>query len=420
MLTCFSSYLGKSTGQGALALWTHSLKSSDFIENYQSTSYTGPAFHFGAGIAAYEAYYAADALGYRVVGGECPTVGIVGGYSQGGGHSLLASTYGLGADQILEWEVVTPQGQHLTATPDANSDLYWALSGGGGGTYGVVLSMTVRAHPDGVVGGASLTLPQAGITNDTFWSAVENFQSGLPQLTENGAVIIYSVAPENFVVNSMTFPGSNESAVRSELAYFTDYLDAQQLPYTLNVTSYPKYIDHFNEYWGPLPEGNFNPLSFLASKLVPRSTIEERGSDVIAALKTILDTPPYFPLGVAVNVKGKNITNNAVLPAWRDAAVHFIAQGQWNYTGSDNMDDVENDVTSKINPMLEQLVPGSGAYINEANFETANWKEDFFGANYDKLRAIKAKYDPTDLLYATKAVGSDAWVVAEDGRLCRA
>ena len=280
--------------------------------------------------------------------------------------------------------------------------------------------MTVRAHLDGTVGGASLALPQAGITNDTFWSAVETFQSGLPQLTEDGAVIIYSVLSGTFIVNSMSFPGSKESEVRSKLAYFTDYLDSQQLSYTLNVTSYPKYIDHFNEYWGPLPEGNFNPLSFLASRLLPRSLIEERGYDVIAAMKSIYNTPHYFPLCVAVNVTGKNVADNAVLPAWREATVHFLAQSQWNFTGSENMDDVEDSVKNKINPMLEQLVPESGAYINEANFETVNWKEDFFGANYDELRAIKAKYDPTDLLYATKAVGSDAWVVAEDGRLCRA
>ena len=354
------------------------------------------------------------------MGGECPTVGIAGGYSQGGGHSLLSSIYGLGADQILEWEVVTAQGQHLIATPNSNADLYWALSGGGGGTYGVVLSMTVRAHPDGAVGGASLALPQAGLPNDTFWAAIEQFQSGLPQLTENGAMVIYVVQPGTFVMGSATFPGLNESEVRSQLVYLTDYLDANQISYQLNVTSSAKYIDHFQEYYGPLPEGDFSPATFLASRLVPRSLIEERGSDVIATMQSILDVPPYTALGVAMNVTTKNITDNAVLPAWRQAVVHLVAVGQWNFTGSDNMDDIEDDVTSKINPILEQMLPESGAYINEANFETTNWKDDFFGANYDRLRAIKAKYDPNDLLYATKAVGSDAWVVAEDGRLCRA
>ena len=49
---------------------------------------------------------------------------------QGGGHSILSSAYGLAADQTLEFEVVTMQGEHIVASPTQNEDLYWALSGG--------------------------------------------------------------------------------------------------------------------------------------------------------------------------------------------------------------------------------------------------------------------------------------------------
>ena len=146
--TYISSYLGKSTGKGGLAIWTHNLKSIEFLD-YKSKNYNGPAIKMGAGVQAFEAYYAANAKGLRIVGGFCPTVGLAGGYSQGGGHSMLASTYGLAADQTLEWEVVTADGELITASPAENSDLYWALSGGGGGTYGVVLSLTSKAHLTG-------------------------------------------------------------------------------------------------------------------------------------------------------------------------------------------------------------------------------------------------------------------------------
>jgi FAD/FMN-containing dehydrogenase len=63
------------------------------------------------------------------------TVGVVGGWFQGGGHSTYTSYYGLGADQILSIEVVTADGRFVTADSNANTDLFWALRGGGGGKY---------------------------------------------------------------------------------------------------------------------------------------------------------------------------------------------------------------------------------------------------------------------------------------------
>ena len=130
-------YNGKSTGSGSLGIWTHHLKNISIVD-YNSTHYTGKAIRLGAGVQGFEAYDAANASGLVVVGGECPTVGLAGGYSQGGGHSALASKYGLGADQTLEFEVVDGTGTFRRANRYENADLYWALSGGGGGTYGVV------------------------------------------------------------------------------------------------------------------------------------------------------------------------------------------------------------------------------------------------------------------------------------------
>ena len=71
------SYLGKSTGDGALAIWTHYLKDIDFLD-YNSAYYTGKAIKIGAGVQGFEAYAAADKEGLNVVGGECPTVGLAG------------------------------------------------------------------------------------------------------------------------------------------------------------------------------------------------------------------------------------------------------------------------------------------------------------------------------------------------------
>jgi hypothetical protein len=84
---------------------------------------------------------AATAEGLVVVSGECSTVGLAGGYTQGEGHSALSTEFGLAADQTLSFEVVTAAGDLVTASRSENADLYGALSGGGGDNYGIVVAM---------------------------------------------------------------------------------------------------------------------------------------------------------------------------------------------------------------------------------------------------------------------------------------
>ncbi|PVH94043.1 FAD-binding domain-containing protein [Periconia macrospinosa] len=155
-------YQGKSAGAGSLSLWTYNLQSIDIIKSYESASnpsnpsstYKGAAVKLGPDAIGGKVYAALAAKGYRIVGGSCPSVGLVGGYTPGGGHSLLNSKYGMAADQVLEWEVVTAEGKHLVATPTQNEDLYWALSGGAG-TFAVVLSITTKIYSKGPVSGGS-------------------------------------------------------------------------------------------------------------------------------------------------------------------------------------------------------------------------------------------------------------------------
>ena len=63
-------FAGKSTGMGALSIWTHNLKDIQFLKNYKYAGYSGPAFKLGSGVQAFEIYEAANANGVTVVGGE--------------------------------------------------------------------------------------------------------------------------------------------------------------------------------------------------------------------------------------------------------------------------------------------------------------------------------------------------------------
>ena len=418
------SYLGKSTGKGALGLWTHNLKSLELVD-YKSDGYNGKAVKMGAGIQAFEAYEFADSHGIRVLGGECTTVGLAGGYTQGGGHSTLSSLYGLAADNTLEWEVVTADGQHLIASHDQNSDLYWALSGGGGGTYAVVLSLTTKAHPDGVVGGAALSFNTTAVPPDTYWDLIGVWQAGLPALVDTGASIVWEVTNSTFTISPVTSPGSTEAEVIDLLKPFTAELEKRKITYSMRVTSFPTFLQHFSTYFGPLPDGIYPVTQVTGGRLVPRSVVQNNNAGLTSAMRTMVSDGTFSVAALAINVAHSDVGNkpssNAVLPAWRDAIFGTVIFSPWNFTAPlSSMLAVEDRLTNEIVPVIENVTPGSGTYLNEADFRLATWKEDFYGANYQTLRDVKRKYDVHDLFYATTAVGSDAWEVAADGRLCRA
>lgn len=125
--------MGKSQGAGSLSIWMHNLKGVEYIPEYTMGSYTGRAARIAAGIQTFELNRAAASSGITILGPGGSTVGVTGGYLQGGGHSILTSLYGLAADQVLSLQIVTADGRFVTASSEENQDLFWAVRGGGGG-----------------------------------------------------------------------------------------------------------------------------------------------------------------------------------------------------------------------------------------------------------------------------------------------
>jgi len=93
-----------------------------------NTTIDGAAMTALSGVQMLEAYEATAKINHTVVGGNGRTVGL-GGFLTGGGHSILAPTYGLASDLVLEMEVVTPSGEIVTANECQNTDLFWAMRG---------------------------------------------------------------------------------------------------------------------------------------------------------------------------------------------------------------------------------------------------------------------------------------------------
>src|SRR6476620_6191576 len=105
-----------------------------------------PAVTLGAGVTWLHAYDAVSVKAGRYVqGGGCTTVGVA-GLIQGGGFGSFSKHYGLAAAALLEVEIVTADGSVKIANACKNPDLFWAVKGGGGGTFGVVTKLTLRTR----------------------------------------------------------------------------------------------------------------------------------------------------------------------------------------------------------------------------------------------------------------------------------
>jgi FAD/FMN-containing dehydrogenase len=162
-------------------------------------------------------------------------VGLVGGFTQGGGLGPLTSRYGLGADQMLEWEVVTLDGRILRATPDSNTDLYWALSGGGGGTFGIAVSAIVKAYPEERTASANLTFLSADVSLDAFYEAVEVFHSIIPTLSKAGGVAIYVVQSTAFALIPAILPKSSKKHLDTLLKPILVKLQSLNITYSTQI-----------------------------------------------------------------------------------------------------------------------------------------------------------------------------------------
>ncbi|KAH8682945.1 hypothetical protein BGZ60DRAFT_368557 [Tricladium varicosporioides] len=414
-------FLGRSTGAGSLSVWTHHLKDIEF-KQWSDAYYTGSAVKVGAGVEGYEIMEAANAQGLVVVGGECPTVGIAGGYTQGGGHSALSTMFGLAADQTLSFEVVTACGKLVNASRTENADLYWALSGGGGGNYGIVVSMTVKTYPDAMVSGAGLQFAAAYTTADKFYEAIDKFHTLLPAMVDNGTMVVSYFTDTFFIINPMTAYNKTKADVQAILAPFVSVLNSLSIPFSVSYTEFATYYQHYETYMGPLPYGNIGAEEYqFGSRLVPRSVVVNN-NDALQTVYRNLTENGVMLVGIATDVSGpttRGNVSNAVLPAWRDALVHVYITTAWNSTAP--FSEMVHDADLITNEFVPQLasVAGSSSYMNEADFQEPDYKNVFFGDNYAKLLAVKETWDPNNVFYATAAVGSDVWTVAKDGRMCK-
>ena len=121
-----------------------------------------------------------------MVGGTCPTVGAAGGYLAGGGYGILTQEHGLAVDNALQIKVVLPNGTYVTTNRYQNQDLFFALRGGGGGTFGIVTEVTSKVILDNksVTVSCCDTLRGRNIVNDLKLTTIRKRSPLFPLLSQ--------------------------------------------------------------------------------------------------------------------------------------------------------------------------------------------------------------------------------------------
>ncbi|KAG8666631.1 hypothetical protein FPOAC2_11747 [Fusarium poae] len=425
---------GRSAGAGALSLWMHRFKSIEYIENYKTTSYSGPAMKVAAGVISSELYEAADKYGATVVGGEGMSVGYAGGYLAGGGHSPLSSIYGLGADQVMSIQVVTADGRFLTANEWQNTDLFWALRGGGGSTFGVVTSYTVKVFPKlkasimSFAFGTSTTVSQ-----ETFWKAIRAFWERFPTFNKAGNYEYWGIMHgEGDALNFAMFPWFAPNHTLAELQALTAPLFKVWKGLGIEPQVTESEHDSFLGAWsaGFAREAVGGTSGKTAGRLFPSENFEDpaKFNKTFAALKSLSDKGGNI-IGFGITGGPGPHPDNAVNPAWRNAAMWAISVIDFPEGSSwDVVSERSKTLTNDWMKPWRDATPGGGAYASEADVTEPDFQQSFYGsAKYRRLLHIKDQVDSKGLFYALQGVGSERWYVTDqvdgmptqNGRLCR-
>ncbi|GKT60888.1 isoamyl alcohol oxidase [Colletotrichum tofieldiae] len=436
--------LGRSDGYGGLEIWLrHYRNSIDFQGTYASanrcskSAWTASAIRIDGAWQWRDVYKVAKANNVIAVGGGAVSPGATGGWPSGGGHGPATRNYGLGADQILEAEVMLADGRVVTANHCENTDLFRALRGGGPG-YGIVLGTTIKAHPNvDIVTAHTLAIAplRPSANNSDLLDAVSVLLQSYPDLSDAGYAgyaYWFRNYPGVFVANATsgyshgfwTIGKTQEEAdagfapVREALAAFKDRLFVYE--------GFATYSDYWSFY--EAESGLYDPAgdtSILTSRMVDRSAVADYAR-VREAVEVLSGKPEEYASNVVLLVSGGQVFEDAkdqtsgLHPAWRNSSYVLITgRGIPRTAGDEARRAVQDDITLVKGAAGKRLAPDTGGYMNEGDRHDPDYIQSFYGANYASHLAAKRKYDPFGVFYCPSCVGAEAFVERPDGPLCR-
>lgn len=444
------SYQGTSNAADSLLVWTRAMNQVTLHDSFVPQGCAGrslpvPAVTAGAGTMWIDLYHAVTTVAGRYVqGGGCNSVGTA-GLVQSGGFGSFSKGFGTAAAHLLEAEVVTADGKVRTVNGCKDPDLFWALKGGGGGSWGVVTRQTLRTFElpkyFGSAWGTIKARSDAAFHN-LIASFVEHYAAHL--LNPHWGEQVH-LAPDNTLMISMVCQGLDAAGAKEAWAPFfarvraagedlkvTDDFGTGVVParHWWDVIGNPSVIRDerpgappYHGWWkGDWAQaGGF--VHGYDSLWLPAALLRgARRASLVGALFAASrhqKVQLHFNKGIAgasaeaIAATRKTATHPGVLDAF---ALAIIANGEGAaYPGmpgtaidkaAAQKDAVRIAAAAQA---LRKLVPEAGSYVSESNYLNSRWQNAYWGGNYRRLRAVKAKYDAEGLFFGHHGVGSEDW-----------
>lgn len=350
-----------------------------------------------AGCTQGDVNHAAHSFGLAVPAGIISTTGIA-GLTLGGGTGYLTRNFGLALDNLLEADLILADGKFLTANANQNSDLFWAIRGGGG-NFGIVTSFLFRAHPlDQVFGGPMLwEMEQAR-------EVLQWYREVTPAQPDDlyGFFAFLKVPP------GPPFPEELHQKTMCGIvwAYSGPLENVEEAFRPVRKFRAPKF-----EFMGPMPypvlQSMFDALyppglqwywrgDFLTE--IPDEAIEEH-LRFGGQLPTLQSTMHIYPVdGVA-----SRVDRHETAFSYRDAKWSMVI------VGVDPDPANAEKITAWTKNYWAALHPYSlgGAYVNFMMDEGIDRIKATYRDNYDRLVEIKRKYDPKNIFRINQNISPD-------------
>lgn len=331
--------------------------------------------------------HATHPFGLATVSGIVSTTGVA-GLTLGGGHGYLTRRYGLTIDNLIEADVVLADGRLVSANENSNTDLFWAIRGGGG-NFGVVTSFLFRLHPVKTVFGGPMLWPveQAG-------DVLKWYRDFLP----TAPVELYGFFAFLNIPPGPPFP--KEIHLRRACGIVWCYSgDLEKAEVTIHPVRElgQTLFEHLGAMPYPALQRAFDALYPPGLQWYWKADIVKELSDEAIALHvrfgsnlpTTLSTMHLYPIDGAVH----RIRSRDTAFRFRDCLWSSVT------IGIDPNPANNPAMISWAKEYWEALHPHSagGAYVNFMMEEGQERVMATYGENYERLAEIKTKYDPENL-----------------------